>query len=245
MNKKIKHLEEVNKMHGDEILKQKLETNQWKKTTKDIVSIIAEGTRKALDDYTMATYLYHGFLKICLIARNYHLVRGELDEALCFYKKCLDSRMVCLDRRLTIKESDGLQSVEYEEVVQMCEQTLAITDKNYGNINDTLLMLKKTEEPSLFSATIVHELHQMKVTDMSKMDENEARRTKSSTGIGRVQENEAEGKTLLTSSDTWDATLAIPSTLIGGRDVENDQRLRFDGLESRAMINEVGSVSWT
>ncbi|GKC77926.1 reverse transcriptase domain-containing protein [Tanacetum coccineum] len=41
------------------------------------------------------------------------------------------------------------------------------------------------------------------------------------------------------------ATLAIPSTLIGGRDVERDQRLRLDGLESRAKMNEVGSVSWT
>ncbi|GJW47283.1 hypothetical protein Tco_0078929 [Tanacetum coccineum] len=49
-------------------------------------------------------------------------------------------------------------------------------------------------------------------------------------------------KARLTPSDTWEATLAIPSTLIGGWDVEKDQRLR---LESRAKRNEVGSVSWT
>ncbi|GKB33538.1 hypothetical protein Tco_0872939 [Tanacetum coccineum] len=47
------------------------------------------------------------------------------------------------------------------------------------------------------------------------------------------------------SSDTWEATLAIPSTLIGGRDVEKDQRLRLDGLESMAKTNKVGSVSRT
>ncbi|GJR98150.1 hypothetical protein Tco_0270324 [Tanacetum coccineum] len=52
-------------------------------------------------------------------------------------------------------------------------------------------------------------------------------------------------KASLAPSDTWEATLAIPSTLIGGRDVERDQRLRLDGLESRAKMNEVGSVSWT
>ncbi|PWA34733.1 dnaJ domain, Zinc finger, CCHC-type, Tetratricopeptide-like helical domain protein [Artemisia annua] len=148
-------------------------------------------TRKALDDCRMATYLDPGFLKVCLTAGNCHLVRGELDDALCCYKKCLDSGMVCLDRRLTIEASDGLQSVEkvvnhikqsaellqlktfesatqameiiaealsissysekllklkgealfqlhkYEEVVQMCEQTLAIAEKNCGNINDS------------------------------------------------------------------------------------------------------------
>nr|GEW08760.1 DnaJ domain, zinc finger, CCHC-type, tetratricopeptide-like helical domain protein [Tanacetum cinerariifolium] len=288
MNEKIKHLEEVNKTRDDEILKQKLETKQWKKTTKDLVSILAGGaelssktpeleslllhytnravkrmsigkTRKALDDCRMATYLDPGFLQVCLIAGNCHLVRGELDEALCCYKKCLDSGMVCLDRRLTIEASDGLQSVEkvgnhikqsaellqlktfesatnameivtealsvscysekllelegealfqlhkYEEVVQMCEQTLAFAEKNCGNINDSkrkghedqnrelhlwrwslisrsyyhmgkfdlaLTMLQKyeqlapsetkTEEPSLFSATTVHELLQIK-----------------------------------------------------------------------------------
>ncbi|GJX72993.1 hypothetical protein Tco_0311588 [Tanacetum coccineum] len=39
-------------------------------------------------------------------------------------------------------------------------------------------------------------------------------------------------KASLAPSDTWEATLAILSTLIGGRDVERDQRLRLDGLES-------------
>ncbi|GKE16582.1 hypothetical protein Tco_1424159, partial [Tanacetum coccineum] len=40
----------------------------------------------------------------------------------------------------------------------------------------------------------------------------------------------------LTPSDTWEATLAIPSTLIGGRDVEEDQMLKLDELESRVKI---------
>ncbi|GJV87166.1 hypothetical protein Tco_1531104 [Tanacetum coccineum] len=44
----------------------------------------------------------------------------------------------------------------------------------------------------LYDAPIDDLMTEDKVTDMSKMDENEARRTKSSTGIGRVQENKAE-----------------------------------------------------
>nr|GFA23721.1 DnaJ homolog subfamily C member 7-like [Tanacetum cinerariifolium] len=79
--------------------KQKLESKQWKKTIKDIVSILAGGVelssktleleslilhytnrvvkqmsirkmRKALDDCRMATYLDPGFLKVCLIAEK-------------------------------------------------------------------------------------------------------------------------------------------------------------------------------
>ncbi|GKC47704.1 hypothetical protein Tco_1065426 [Tanacetum coccineum] len=79
----------------------------------------------------------------------------------------------------------------------------------------------------------------------NKKDKNEAKRTKSSTRMERAQKTKAEGKARLTPFDTWEATLAIPSTLIGGSDVEKNQRLRLDGLESRAKTNEVGSVSCT
>ncbi|GJU95364.1 DnaJ domain, zinc finger, CCHC-type, tetratricopeptide-like helical domain protein [Tanacetum coccineum] len=126
-NEKIKHLEEVNKTRDDEILKQKLETKQWNKMTKDTVLFWLEmsigKTRKDLDDCRMATYLDHGFLKVCLIAGNYHLVHRELDEALCSYKKCFDSGMVCLDRRLTIEASDGLQSVEDDGLTEESSYT--------------------------------------------------------------------------------------------------------------------------
>ncbi|GKC62783.1 hypothetical protein Tco_1095381 [Tanacetum coccineum] len=72
---------------------------------------------------------------------------------------------------------------------------------------------------------------------LNKRTKTMAKQTKPSTGIERAQKTEAEGKARLTPSDTWEATLAIPSTLIGERDVERDQRLRLDGLESRAKMN--------
>ncbi|GKB78513.1 hypothetical protein Tco_0945408 [Tanacetum coccineum] len=43
------------------------------------------------------------------------------------------------------------------------------------------------------------------------------------------------------TSDIILTTLAIPSTLIGGRDVERDKRLRLDGLELRAKMNRLKS----
>ncbi|GJZ85347.1 vacuolar protein sorting-associated protein 54, chloroplastic isoform X1, partial [Tanacetum coccineum] len=66
---------------------------------------------------------------------------------------------------------------KYKEVVQMCEQTLAIADKelsycHMGKLDKALSMLEKyeqlapfettTEEPSLYSAANVHELFQIK-----------------------------------------------------------------------------------
>nr|GEW17476.1 DnaJ domain, zinc finger, CCHC-type, tetratricopeptide-like helical domain protein [Tanacetum cinerariifolium] len=220
LNEKIKHLEEAHETAGDEILKQKLETEKWKKTAKAIASVLVGNAElcsktseleplvlcftnradkrmsskkfgKAMDDCKMATYLDPGCLKACLIAGNCHLVLGEIDEALCCYKKCLDSGMVCFDRRLTIEASSGLQNAEkvvnlinqsadflklksfesatnaletiaealsiscysekllelkgealfrlqkYEAVVELCEQTLALAEKNCTTISNS------------------------------------------------------------------------------------------------------------
>lgn len=41
-----------------------------------------------------------------------HLVLGDIDEALYNFKKCSDSGVVCLDRRLAIDASDGIQNAE-------------------------------------------------------------------------------------------------------------------------------------
>nr|GEX84221.1 DnaJ domain, zinc finger, CCHC-type, tetratricopeptide-like helical domain protein [Tanacetum cinerariifolium] len=220
LNKKIKNLEEANETVGDEILKQRLETEKWKKTAKAIASVLVGNAelcsetseleplvsyytdraakrmsskmfRKATDDCKMATYLDPGRLKARLIAGRCHLVLGEIDEALCCYNKCLNSEMARSDKSLNREASNGLknakkvannikQSAEllplkmfesatqamkiiaealsvscysekllklkgealfqlhkYEEVVQMCEQTLGIAEKNCGNINDS------------------------------------------------------------------------------------------------------------
>ncbi|GKB82099.1 hypothetical protein Tco_0948994, partial [Tanacetum coccineum] len=48
---------------------------------------------------------------------------------------------------------------------------------------------------------------------------------------------------LLTSSDTLHVHVGNPSTLIGGRDAKEDQRLRLDELESKVEIKLDGGAS--
>ncbi|XP_024967765.1 dnaJ homolog subfamily C member 7-like [Cynara cardunculus var. scolymus] len=217
MYEKITELEETN---DAEMMKLKLETEQWRKAAKAIASVLGGGAevcsktpeleslvlyysnraakrmslgkmRKAVNDCRMATLLDPSFLRVCLTAGNCHLALGEMDGALYNYKKCLESGVICLDRRLAIEASDGLQNAEkvvnyvnqsaelleqktlesatkalevitealsiscysekllemkgealfmlrkYEEVVQMCEQTLAFAEKNYATISDS------------------------------------------------------------------------------------------------------------
>ncbi|KAK9055518.1 hypothetical protein SSX86_026602 [Deinandra increscens subsp. villosa] len=220
LNEKIKELEEANETADSEVMRMKLEIDQWRKAAKAIASVLVEGAdicsktpeleslvlyysnhaakrmslgkmRKALDDCKKATLLDPTFLKVRLTAGNCHLVLGDIDEALRNYKKCLDSGMICLDRRLTIEASAGLQNAEkvasyinkltellqhrtfesattalevimealaispysekllemkgeallvlekYEEVIQMCEETLTFAEKNCATIDNS------------------------------------------------------------------------------------------------------------
>lgn len=143
--------------------------------------------RQAIADCMMAAVLDPNFLKVQMRAGNCHLVLGEVEDALQYFSKCLESgRIVCLDRRLMIEASDNLlkaqkvaecmkQSAEllkqrttdaavtalekiaeglsissysekllemkaealfmlrkYEEVIQLCEQTLGFAEKNFA-----------------------------------------------------------------------------------------------------------------
>nr|GEY05122.1 DnaJ domain, zinc finger, CCHC-type, tetratricopeptide-like helical domain protein [Tanacetum cinerariifolium] len=66
----------------------------------------------------------------------------------------------CYSKKLLKLKREALfQLHKYEEVLQMCEQTLAIAEKNYDSINERKC---QTEEPSLYSAANVYELLQIK-----------------------------------------------------------------------------------
>nr|GEZ15146.1 hypothetical protein [Tanacetum cinerariifolium] len=93
------------------------------------------------------------------------------------------------EKLLKMKGEALFQLHKYQEVIQMCEQTLDIAKKNWDNIKDSkclsdedlwrgslmsrsyyrmgkfdisLILFEKTKEPSLFSAVIVRELLQIK-----------------------------------------------------------------------------------
>uniref|UniRef100_A0A5B6ZFA4 J domain-containing protein n=1 Tax=Davidia involucrata TaxID=16924 RepID=A0A5B6ZFA4_DAVIN len=146
--------------------------------------------REALGDCTMAAELDPNFFKVQIRAAKCHLALGEVENALQYFNKCLESgRDVCLDKRIIIEAADGLQKAQkvaertnqcaellqqrtsnaattalgiiaevlpissysekllemkgealftlrkYEEVIQMCEQTLDFAEKNFVMID--------------------------------------------------------------------------------------------------------------
>ncbi|KAL7586118.1 hypothetical protein Lser_V15G38712 [Lactuca serriola] len=150
MKNKFEELEEANETADAEMKQMKVETEQWRKAAKAIASVLDGGEvlssktqeleslvlyysnraskrmslgkmRKAVDDCRIAARLDPSYLKVCLTAGNCHLELGELDDAIKNYKKCLESRAVCLDRRLTIEASEGLHKAE--KVVSYIKQS--------------------------------------------------------------------------------------------------------------------------
>ncbi|GJT05165.1 hypothetical protein Tco_0839627 [Tanacetum coccineum] len=169
-----------------------------------------------------------------------------------FYKAPIDDLMTkdkIFDPRGDIDEIDAFLDVDISKVIKEgyhdSERDILYLESLLSN--DTILSLL----PKVFldhdpkSLSDINDLKIMvKVFDPGIHNgypqKDEKRSKKNKTGY-----KNGMSKACLTPSDNWETTLAISSTLIGGRDVERDQRLRLDGLESRDKINEVGSVSWT
>lgn len=59
------------------------------------------------NDVLRAVNMWGFFLSSC------HLQLGEVEDALHYFNKCLESRVgVCLDRRITIEAADGVQKAQ-------------------------------------------------------------------------------------------------------------------------------------
>ncbi|KAK2651926.1 hypothetical protein Ddye_011782 [Dipteronia dyeriana] len=75
--------------------------------------ISLERIREALEDCLMAAAMDPNFLKAYVRAANCHLVLGEVENAMQYYNKLLESGAgLCLDRRITIEAADGLQKAQ-------------------------------------------------------------------------------------------------------------------------------------
>ncbi|XP_075499084.1 uncharacterized protein LOC142537460 [Primulina tabacum] len=69
--------------------------------------------REAISDCTQAAALDSNFFKVILRAGTCYLLLGEVEDAINFYHKCLESgTSVCLGRRVIIEAADGLQSAK-------------------------------------------------------------------------------------------------------------------------------------
>ncbi|XP_043725168.1 uncharacterized protein LOC122671794 isoform X2 [Telopea speciosissima] len=69
--------------------------------------------REALEDCKTAAAIDPNFLKVQVRAANCHLALGEIEDATKCFKICLQSGTdVCLDRKLVIEASNGLQKIQ-------------------------------------------------------------------------------------------------------------------------------------
>ncbi|KAJ1420649.1 Tetratricopeptide-like helical domain superfamily [Sesbania bispinosa] len=69
--------------------------------------------RDALEDCMMATEIDQNFLRVQLRAANCYLALGEVGDASQYFKRCLQSGTdVCVDRKITVEASDGLQKAQ-------------------------------------------------------------------------------------------------------------------------------------
>ncbi|RVW54216.1 hypothetical protein CK203_080174 [Vitis vinifera] len=141
--------------------------------------------REALGDCLLAAGIDHNFLRVQVRAASCYLALGEVEDASLYFKKCLQlGNDSCVDRKIAVEASDGLQKTQkvsdcmnhsaelleqrtsrdvetalgildealiissfsekllemkaealfmlrkYEEVIQLCEQTLGSAEKN-------------------------------------------------------------------------------------------------------------------
>ncbi|KAE8731617.1 Heat shock protein DnaJ with tetratricopeptide repeat, putative isoform 3 [Hibiscus syriacus] len=69
--------------------------------------------RDALGDCMMAISIDPNFLRVQLRAANCYLALGEVENAMCYFRKCLQSGTdVCVDRKVAVESSDGLQKAQ-------------------------------------------------------------------------------------------------------------------------------------
>ncbi|OAY68611.1 DnaJ subfamily C member 7 [Ananas comosus] len=90
--------------------------------------------REALSDCMAAAAIDPSFLRAQVRAANCQLALGEIEDALKNFKKCLQSnKEATLDQKILTEASEGLQKAQlrrYEEVIQFCEQTLDLAERN-------------------------------------------------------------------------------------------------------------------
>ncbi|XP_048139232.1 uncharacterized protein LOC115735457 isoform X1 [Rhodamnia argentea] len=69
--------------------------------------------RDAIGDCMMAIAIDPNFFRVQVRAANCYLALGEVDDALRYYKRCLQlGNEVCADRKITVEASEGLQKAQ-------------------------------------------------------------------------------------------------------------------------------------
>ncbi|KAK2641208.1 hypothetical protein Ddye_022971 [Dipteronia dyeriana] len=109
--------------------------------------------RDALGDCMMAAALDPNFLRVQVRAANCYLTLGEVEDASRYFRKCLQSGSdVCVDRKVAVEASDGLQKAQkVAECMQRSAQFLQNKKSNDANnalevIDEALLISSYSEK---------------------------------------------------------------------------------------------------
>ncbi|MED6181458.1 hypothetical protein PIB30_019533 [Stylosanthes scabra] len=109
--------------------------------------------RDALEDCMMAAKLDPNFLKVQLRAANCYLALGEVEDASKYFKKCLQSGIdVCVDRKLAVEASEGLQKAQkVSDLINLSAELLQRSTSSDAegalqHINEALMISSHSEK---------------------------------------------------------------------------------------------------
>ncbi|KAF5447736.1 hypothetical protein F2P56_033263 [Juglans regia] len=106
--------------------------------------------RDALGDCMMAATIDPNFLKVQLRAANCYLSLGEVEDASKYFKRCLQSGSdICVDRKIAVEASDGLQKAQ--KVIDCMNCSAEILTRTRSTANDAETALEVIAEALMIS----------------------------------------------------------------------------------------------
>ncbi|GMI92347.1 tetratricopeptide repeat 16, DNA J protein C31 [Hibiscus trionum] len=107
--------------------------------------------RDALGDCMMAISIDPNFLRVQLRAANCYLALGEVENAMRYFRKCLQSGTdVCVDRKVAVEASDGLQKAQkLSECMQ--HSALRLQSKTSDDAETALEVIAEALQISVYS----------------------------------------------------------------------------------------------
>ncbi|XP_054818027.1 uncharacterized protein LOC129317698 isoform X2 [Prosopis cineraria] len=109
--------------------------------------------RDALKDCILAAEIDPNFLRVQLRAANCYLALGKVEDALQYFKRCLQTGAgVCVDRKIAVEASDGLQKAQKvsefinHSIELLQRRTTSDMDRALEQINEALMISSYSEK---------------------------------------------------------------------------------------------------
>ncbi|KAK4791098.1 hypothetical protein SAY86_031511 [Trapa natans] len=111
--------------------------------------------RDALRDCMKATEIDPNFFRVQVRAANCYLALGEIEDALYYYKKCLQAgNEVCADRRIAVEASEGMQKAQkVTDCINHCAELLV--SKASQDAENALELIAEALTISMYSEKLI------------------------------------------------------------------------------------------